>query len=224
MNNIDEIDNLTRQTRKREFDDGLVDILYGVFFLVMGLAGWFWSSAVGLRWFAVAMVQRRDITIIALLALALAFVLTMRGSRRLIEWIRRSFLWQETGYVEPLKWQVRRSVTLIAGFASLALIILAVWLMAIGSLSEEAVLRTLAAAASLGTAIMYLGMGIDLRFRRYKAVGIAGLILSAIILTQTTAFSESWLLLGVGWMAILTVSGLWALRRSVLTLAESPSE
>ncbi len=224
MNNMDEIDNLTRRTRKREFDDGLVDILYGVFFLVMGLAGWFWSSAVGLRWFAVAMVQRRDITIIALLALALAFVLTMRGSRRLIEWIRRSFLWQETGYVEPLKWQVRRSVTLIAGFASLALILGAYWLMSTGSLDEEAVLRTLAASASLGTAIMYLGMGIDLRFRRYKAVGIAGLILSAIILTQTTAFSESWLLLGVGWMAILTVSGLWALRRSVLTLAESPSE
>ena len=224
MNNIDEIDNLTRQTRKREFDDGLVDILYGVFFLVMGLAGWFWSSAVGLRWFAVAMVQRRDITIIALLALALAFVLTMRGSRRLIEWIRRSYLWKESGYVEPLKWQARRPVTLIAGFASIVMILVAFWLMKAGSLSEEAVLSALAASASLGTAIVYLGMGIDLRIRRYVGVGIAGLILSVIILSQSAMFSEAWLLVGIGWMAILTVSGLWAFRQSVLTLAESPSD
>ncbi len=149
MNNIDEIDNLTRQTRKREFDDGLVDILYGLVFLILGLGGWFLFSAVGLRWFAVALVQRREITIIALLALLPAFWLAIYGSRRLIDWIRRSYLWTETGYVEPLKWQVRTSVTLAAGFASIALIILAIWLMATGSLSEEAVLRTLAASASL---------------------------------------------------------------------------
>ncbi len=224
MNNIDEIDNLTRQTRKREFDDGLVDILYGLVFLVLGLGGWFLFSAVGLRWFAVALVQRREITIIALLALLPAFWLAIYGSRRLIDWIRRSYLWTETGYVEPLKWQVRTSVTLAAGFASIALIILAIWLMVTGSLSEEAVLRTLAASASLGTAIVYLGTGIDLRLRRYEAVGIAGLILSVTVLSQPASFSQSWLLFGVGWMAILTVSGLWALRQSVLTMAESPSE
>ncbi len=224
MNNIDEIDNLTRETRKREFDDGLVDILYGLVFLIMGLGGWFLFSAEGLRWFAVALFQQGDITIIALLALLPAFWLAIYGSRHLVDWIRRSYLWTETGYVEPLKWQVRRSVTVAAVFASIALIIVAVWLMAIGSLSEEAVLRTLAAAASLGTATMYLGMGIDLRFRRYQAVGVAGLILSLIVLSQPASFSQSWLLFGVGWMAILTVSGLWALRRSVLNLAESPSE
>ncbi len=224
MNNIDEIDNLTRQTRMREFDDGLVDILYGLVFLIMGLGGWFLFSAEGLRWFAVALVQQREITIIALLALLPAFWLAIYGSRRLVDWIRRSYLWTETGYVEPLKWQVRTSVTLAAVFASIALIIAAFWLMTIGSLSEEAVLRTLVASASLGTAVIYFGMGIDLRFRRYKAVGIAGLILSAIVLRQPTSFSQSWLLFGVGWMAILTVSGLWALRQSVLSLVESPSE
>ncbi len=201
-----------------------MDILYGLVFLILGLGGWFLFSAVGLRWFAVALVQRREITIIALLAMLPAFWLAIYGSRRLIDWIRRSYLWTETGYVEPLKWQVRTSVTLAAGFASIALIILAIWLMVTGSLNEEAVLRTLAASASLGTAIVYLGTGIDLRLRRYEAVGIAGLILSVTVLSQPASFSQSWLLFGVGWMAILTVSGLWALRRSVLTMAESPSE
>jgi hypothetical protein len=224
MNKMDEIDNLTRLTRKREFDDGLVDILYGGVFLAMGLAGWFLFSEFGLRWFATALVQRREITIVALLALVAALVLAILGSRRLIERIRRSYLWKEKGYVESLRWQVKTSVSAVAVLASIALIIAAVWLMARGSLSEDVVLTALVAAVSVGSAIVYLGMGIDLRIRRYVGVGIAGLILSALVLGQMTSFSESWLLVGVGWMIILAVSGMWALRQSVLSLAESPSE
>jgi len=224
MNNMDEIDNLTRLTRKREFDDGLVDILYGGVFLAIGLANWFLFSEFGLRWFATALVQRREITIVALIALVAALVLAIFGSRRLIGRIRRSYLWKERGYVEPLRWQVKTSVSTAAVLASIALIIAAFWLMSRGSLSEEEVLSALVAAVSVGTAIVYLGIGIDLRIRRYVCVGIAGLILSALVLGQMTSFSESWLLVGVGWMIILTVSGLWALRQSVLSLAESPSE
>ncbi len=58
----------------------------------------------------------------------------------------------------------------------------------------------------------------------YEAVGIAGLVLSAIVLGQSASFAESWLLVGVGWMIILVVSGLWALRQSVLSFAESSSD
>lgn len=224
MNNIEEFDNLTRLTRKREFDDGLVDILYGFVFLILGLGGWFLFSTVGLEWFATALVQQREITLIALIALTAVLILVIHGMRRLIQRIRHSYLWKDSGYVEPLRWQVKRSITVIAVFLSIALIIVSVWLMMVGSLSEETVLRALVASVSLGTAIVYLGMGIDLRIRRYVGVGITGLILSVIILGQSATFSEAWLLVGVGWMAILTVSGLWAFRQSVLTLAESPSD
>ncbi len=224
MNNIEEFDNLTRLTRKREFDDGLVDILYGFVFLILGLGGWFLFSTVGLEWFATALVQQREITLIALIILTAVLILVIHGMRRLIQRIRHSYLWKDSGYVEPLRWQVKRSITVIAVFLSIALIIVSVWLMMVGSLSEETVLRALVASVSLGTAIVYLGMGIDLRIRRYVGVGITGLILSVIILGQSATFSEAWLLVGVGWMAILTVSGLWAFRQSMLTLAESPSD
>jgi hypothetical protein len=224
MNSLDEIDSLTRMTRRRDFDDGLMDILNSVVFLALGLGSWFLFSAVGMRWWVTALIQQREITIIALLGLTAALVLAIHGSRRLISRIRRSYLWKESGYVEPLKYPVRKSISIVAGFVTIVIIIVAYWLMVTGSLSEEAVLRTLTVSASVGTAIQYLGMGIDLHIRRYVGVGIAGLIVSAIVLTQSTSFSESWLLFGVGWMAILTASGLWALRQSVLSLAESPSE
>jgi hypothetical protein len=224
MNDIREIDNLTRLTRKREFDDGLVDILYGGVFLVWGLASWFLYSTVGLRWFVTALTQQREITIIAMLALAPVFLLVIYGMRRLIEWIRRRYLWKDSGYVEALKWQVSRSITIIATCLSIALILGATWQMARGALSEEGALGALVASANLGTAVVYLGMGIDLRIRRYLVVGIAGLILTVILLSQMVSFAVSWLLLGVGWMIILTVSGLWALLQSIRSLAESAGD
>ena len=46
-----------------------------------------------------------------------------------------------------------------------------------------------------------LGTGIDLRLRRYEEVGIAGLILAVTVLSQPASFSQSWLLVRVGWMA-----------------------
>lgn len=224
MDNLVEIDSLTRATRRREFDDGLVDILYGIVFLVLGLGNWFLFSTTGLTWFATALVQQREIMIIALVALVPALLLAVLGLRRLIARIRRAYLWKDDGYVEPLQWQVRRSVTILAVLVSVAMIIAAVWLMAAGSLDEAGVLRVLAASVSVGTAIIYLGMGIDLQIRRYIGVGIVGLIPSGIVLARAGSFSESWLLIGIGWMIILTLSGLWALRQSVLTLAGSPSE
>jgi hypothetical protein len=224
MNDIREIDNLTRLTRKREFDDGLVDILYGGVFLVWGLASWFLYSTVGLRWLVTALTQQREITIIAMLALAPVFLLVIYGMRRLIEWIRRRYLWKDSGYVEALKWQVSRSITIIATCLSIALILGATWQMARGALSEEGALGALVASANLGTAVVYLGMGIDLRIRRYLVVGIAGLILTVILLSQMVSFAVSWLLLGVGWMIILTVSGLWALLQSIRSLAESAGD
>ena len=223
MNDIREIDNLTRLTRKREFDDGLVDILYGGVFLVCGLASWFLFSEVGLRWYIIALTRQREITIIALLALAPAFVLVIYGFRKLIERIRRAYLWKDSGYVEALRWQVKKSVTITAVFMCIALILVATWLMARGALSEEGALCALVASASLGTAVIYLGMGIDLRMNRYLVVGIAGLILTAIVMSQKVSFAGSWLLVGIGWSVILVVSGLWALRQSALRLAGSQS-
>lgn len=224
MSNLKDIDDLTRMTRKREFDDGLVDILYGLVFLVLGLGGWFLFSSAGLTWFATAVIQQREIMIVALIALVAALVLGIVGLRRLIARIRRFYLWKEDGYVEPLRWQVKRSISIVAVFVSIVMIIAGVWLMANGFLSEEAVLLVLVASVSVGTAIIYLGMGLDLRVRRYIGVGIAGLILSGIVIARSGSFSESWLLVGIGWMIILTVSGLWALRQSLPALAESPSE
>jgi hypothetical protein len=221
MNHIDEIDNLTRLTRKREFDDGFVDLIYAGVFLVIGLANWFIFSTVGLNWFINALVRQREITIIGLLTLVPLLVLAIFGLRRLVERIRQATIWKDSGTVKPLRWQVRRSISAASVLIPIGLIIAGTWLMARGVLSEEEALRVLAASVGSGIGIVYLGMGIDLRLSRYIAAGIAGLILSAVVVVQPVAFSMSWLMIGLGWMTILGASGLWALRQSLSKATES---
>lgn len=224
MNRIREIDALTRQTRRREFDDGLMDLVYGVVVLALCAANWLIFSSFGMRWLATALIREREITTIGLLALVAVFVLAIFGLRRLVSRIRRAYFWRDSGVVEPLRWQVSRPAAISGVVAAVALIVLGTWLMSRGLWTEEQALRTLPASVALGTALLYLGMGIELRVQRYALVGVAGVVLAALTLSQNRSFSSAWLAVGIGWMAIMGVSGLWALRRSVLRLAASPGD
>ncbi len=220
MNTVDQIDSLTRATRRREFEDGLVDLLYGGVFLILGLASWFVYSTVGLRWLATVLIRYREIASIGLLVFVPALVLVIFAARRLIERWRRAYLWKGRGYVQSLRWQVKPAVSAAAAVSCLGLIGGVAWLTAVGTLNQDHLLRSLTSGVSLGTAIVYFGMGVDLRIRRYLVVGIAGAVLSLPLLLLAISFSQSWLLLGGGWMLILGIPGVWALRRSVSAIAE----
>lgn len=212
MDRMAEIDRLIRQTRKREFEDGLIDLIYGPVFLLIGVAGWFTFSPAGLRWLATALIRWRGITTVALLAVPAAVVLLVLGLRALVERVRITSLWRGRGFVRTLRWQVRTSVTVVAVALSLALIGSSFGMMAAGLIDQEAVLRAVVAAVSVGTAVIYLGTGLDLEVPRYVGVGAAGLALAALVLVRSATFASSWLINGIGWMLILVVSGLIGLR------------
>ncbi len=224
MTSLKELDRLTKSTQRREYVDGLVDIAYGFVILVIGLGGWFVTSSAGMTWLATALARYQQIAVIALVTLVALLVLAIFGLRRLITRIRLNYLWKGQGYVEPLRWQVRRSISVASVLIPVGMIFLGVVLLSRGILDEQDVLTVLVGSVSLGTAVTYFGMGIDLGIRRYVAGGIAGTVLSGLIMARSGSFSETWLLMGIVWMVILTASGLWALRQSVLTLAESAGE
>jgi hypothetical protein len=208
---IEQIDGLTRQTRKREFDDGLVDILFAIGFLVFGVGEGYFFSEAGLIRLATALVQQREITLLLLLAIIPAVLLAIFGVRRLMMRIRHSLLWKGLGYVEPLKWQVSTPINVAAAICSLGLIGLAVAFQAGGSFGEELILRSLPAATSLGTAVVYFGMGMDLTLKRYQVAGLAGLLLSVCVLGLPVSFSTAWMIFGWGWFFLLASSGIWGL-------------
>lgn len=224
MNNISNLDHLTRMTRRREFDDGLIDFVYGGIFLVLSLAGGLFFSATGLRWLVTALLYSREITIIGLIGVVSFVILFISGGRRIVERIRRTMIWKERGFVKSLRWQVSWPINLLASAFAILMIIMAAWLMVRGLIALEIFLRAFIASMGIATGIVYFGVGYELRLARYKWVGIVGALSSALILILPTSFSVSWLIFGIAWMVVLTISGLWALRQSLQALEERNSD
>jgi hypothetical protein len=215
MNKLSEMDNLTKVTRRRYFDDGLVDFVFGVTILIIGLFVGYFFSPIGMTWFFTNLYLNREITIIALVSLVPLFFLFVMGLRRLIDWIRRNTLWKNQGFIRPLRWQVSWKINMLASFVFIAMIIIAVWLMVKDFISKEDVLRTLVSSAGLATGIVFYGMGKEISLKRYKWNGITGGLISALIILIPISFSSSWLVLGIMWVMIFTISGLSALIKAL---------
>jgi DNA-binding transcriptional ArsR family regulator len=191
MNHISNLDNLTRTTRRREFDDGLMDFVYASTFLIISLLGWLCFSPKGIRWLATALIFNREITIIGLISLVPLLVLLIFGARRVVDRIRRSIIWVDRGFVKALRWQVSWPINLIAVVVSIIMIITAVGLMRRGSIGQDAVLIALVSSIGVATGIVYFGMGIELKLLRYKWVGITGAVLSVLLIPMPISFSVS---------------------------------
>ena len=224
MDHISKIDNLTRVTRRREFEDGLMDFVFAGAILSLGLLAGFFTSPAGLKWYFTNLLQNREITIIAEIALLPLFILAVFGAKRMIAHIRRKTLWKNRGFVTPLRWQVSWQINALASGVLIAMLVIAFWLMRNGLVSNDFVLRTLVSSAGVATGFVFFGMGKELELQRYRWVGVLGGILSALIILIPMSFSSSWLALGIGWMIVFVISGLWALQKSLVALREEDSE
>ncbi|MCJ7823679.1 MAG: hypothetical protein MUP44_02140 [Anaerolineales bacterium] len=216
-----DFEELTRQTRRLEFDDGLTDLQVSALFLFMSLAAAFVFSTAGLTWFAKALILQREITFVALAGIFACFTLVAFGSRRLIARVRRDYFWKDRGEIVPLPVGVDRWVSVLSAAVFLILTIFGLWLLLRGGSEDEAILRLIIAASGVATGITYLGMGRSLRLNRYLCVGIAGGLLSVVLFFVPLTYSGSWLGLGAIWTTILLASGLYALRRTRRGLAEA---
>jgi hypothetical protein len=221
MKNLTDIDKLTMNTRRYEYLDGLVDITYGVFFLALGLLGWFFFSSVGLRWLITALIQNREITILGMVLLFSLLLLLISGSQRIIQRIRQSTIWRTSGFVKSLRWQVRWPIQLIAIVVSITIIISTFGLMLKGQLTQDVVLRSLVSSVGIATSVIFLGLGIDLKIKRYIYVSACGIFFSTLIMFFQLSFSTSWLFFGITWMIVLALSGIWVLRQYLTTSKRS---
>jgi len=219
-----DLDALEKTTRKREFDDGLMDYAIGVIFLVLSLLAWFLFSPGGLRWYALALTNYHTLTMVGLLGLAALVITGPIGLRRLIEYLRISTIWKDSGFIKPLNRQTSWPLTVLSVAVALGMILYASWLMTVGKINVDSVLRTLVSSSGIATGIIYIGIGVSLNLRRYLTLGLAGVMISTLILFLTVSFSIAWLILGITWALLLFVSGTCALQHLLSLEKESPSE
>lgn len=212
MNDMLDLDELTNKTKRLEYVDGLRDFQLGAIFLIIGVANWFIFTPTGLDLIARTVIRLEDLLLPALAGLFGLAMLLAFGSEKVMERIRRATFWKNSGFVKPLRRGViKNSVMILATIVLLGLIIGSVWLMARGTLSQGAALRSIPAAAGMATAVVFTSLGINLKMRRYILVGASGAILSIIILLAQISFANAYLWTGLGWAIIFAISGGWAL-------------
>ena len=67
-----DLDDLTRKTRRMEFDDGLNDLQNGIVFLVLGFLVAFGLSETGARWFISVAIKYGDLVMLIFIVLVAA--------------------------------------------------------------------------------------------------------------------------------------------------------
>jgi len=173
-----ELDDLTPRTRRLEFDNGLSDLHTGLVFLLLGLLSAFFLSSAGITFYARALILHREPTILAALTLLPLFVLLTFGARRVIDWIRREWIWKGRGQVMPLRVQTDWRVSLGATVVWLILAIGGMIALPRSASNVDSLLRPMVAATGVATGILYFALGRSLRITRYPWVGAIGALLS----------------------------------------------
>ena len=215
-----DLDALTRNTRRLEFEDGLNDLQNGFIFLLLGLLASLFMSTAGITLYMRAILFNEGITIVALIALIPLFYLITFGIRWLIRRYRRDVLWRGLGEIEPFKWQVDTRYSLLATGVWLAVVIVGFILFSGDPMDLNAGMRVLVGAGGIATSVIYYFMGRSLEIGRYRWVGMIGLLLSAATIFIRVPVSLSWIVFGLIWASLLGVSGAYALRNTLRLLRE----
>ncbi len=216
MQNDIDFENLTRQTRRLEFEDGLTDLQNALVFLLLSLMGAVFFSTWGITIYMRAMLFNSELTTITLLALIPLLILLMFGGRRLIHRIRRDYFWRDRGEIVPLKWQVDWRVNLLAAAVWLVLTLIGLVGVSRGSTEWDAELRVMIGAAGVATGVVYFALGWSMGIRRYLWLGAIGGILSLLLTFIPVPAGYSWVVFGFIWCGLLVISGIYALRRTLL--------
>lgn len=205
-------ENLILETKKYEFSDGLRDIQVGFTFITMGIIfSWMFTPS----WFQFLFKLKENIgkgaLFISFLFLFLP-ALSAWGTEPIIRYLRRRWIWRNTGMVKPSRIMVPRHITVISGVVFLVVLALGFILEPILKSGDFYVFSLLFFAGGWSTGIMFIGLGRHYSVSRYIYTGLVGCLASSAILLYQTSIQGAVLTFFLGWGVILFVSGLFVLK------------
>jgi hypothetical protein len=209
-----DVQGLIRKTQRYEFADGLRDLQLALLLGLGGVTIWFAFSP----WWAMLLGEiifryGRMAAWIGLLWIAIP-ALAAWGMVAFMGFLRRRWLWTQTGTVTPVRVVVPRRVNLIATGILLTGIFAGVLLWMRGVVDVDFVLRMLWVATGWSFGYTLFGVGREIGLSRYVWIGAIGGVASSLLLFVAIGFGQAALALGLGWCAILGVSGVIVLRQA----------
>lgn len=217
MTSPSDVKRLIHETRRYEFSDGLRDIQLAITFGILGVVTWLvmqplWITTLN-QW-----VQKygRGAAWLGILLLLIT-PLVAWGTLALMNFVRKRWLWRESGMVKPSHWFVPRRVTVLSVVILVAGAALAFVARRAGWVEDSFILRMLWAATGWSTGYTLIGMGRELDLRRYIWLGAVGGAFSTILLFLDLTFAQAALVFGLTWGLLLSASGVFTLRQAIAT-------
>jgi hypothetical protein len=217
-----DIEDLIQETKRYEFVDGLRDLQLAVLMAFFGAFAWLSLTLIGMRWYVqwilkLAETFGRWAALISGLLYILMLLVLLGGTLWVMRFLRRRWLWRESGWVKPLPWQVPRKVNILSAAILLAGIGLAVGLLITGKVDESFVLQMFWAATGWAFGFTLVGVGRELGLKRYLWLGSVGGIASTVVLFLPLDFGQTAIVLYGAWALALGISGAITLRRALVS-------
>ncbi|KAA3644680.1 MAG: hypothetical protein DWQ07_14805 [Chloroflexi bacterium] len=205
---VHDAEELILKTRQYEFVDGLRDIQLGISFFVMGIF-----------WYALALNPRIWIFILQLevdkwirtIAFSLILglpVLVILATLPLMKWVRKRWLWKQTGMVNASRMVVPSRYTLFAVLVFVATVAIGIWLIPVLQTGEFYMWNVILLATGWSFALTLVGMSNYVKIRRYMFIGILGGLVSPAILLFQSSMQAAGLIFLSGWGLLLLGSGI----------------
>jgi len=228
MNAQPDVDKLIRQTRQYEFTDGLVELQMGIILVILGALSQLAFSPMYMRLYMRLNISLSEtfgtwakwLTI--LIILLPAFVAL--GTRPIIKYVRRRWLWRNSGFVKPLPSIVSRK-TLVLATAIVVVSTAVGFILSRAGWSEPMLpLRILVAGVGWAQGVIMIGVGRTTGLSHYRWFGIVGGPASTLFLLLHLPFGQAFLVLCLLWGLAFAVSGLISLRCALLTLRKADKD
>jgi hypothetical protein len=212
------VDDLVRKTRRYEFADGLVDLQMSVILIALGvLSPLVFTRAfvrLGLRLAEALGSWAMWLTMLIVLLPAVIAI----GTRRLVRYVRRRWLWCDSGFVEPLPSAASGGTLVLATALIVVGIVTGVILYRSGRAEAMLPLRMLVAGAGWAQGAIMIGVSRKTGMSRYAWLGVVGGLASTVFLAFHLSFGLTWLAFCLLWASAFAVSGLLSLRRTLLMI------
>jgi hypothetical protein len=210
-----DVDKLIQQTRQYEFSDGLRDVQLALLLGLSSVAVWLslepgWLAFVG----AVVKTFGRWAVWINMLPMVVALGAVL-GMLWVMDFVRRRWLWRESGMVKSSRWVVPRGVNVLSAVILVGGIAVGLGLRYLAWVDDAFVLRMLWAATGWSFGYTLFGVGRHLGLLRYVRLGVVGGLASTGMLILPLSFGQVALAFGLGWAVLLGASGAIALRRAI---------
>jgi hypothetical protein len=195
-----DLDKLIRQTRQYEFRDGLRDLQMAVMFILYGLVPWlvfrpaWWAFLLHLK----STFGRWMMQLITLLVLSFP-ALAVWGTLSIMTYLRRRWLWRESGIVKASRVLVPRPVTILSGIIAVGGILLSAGLHVSGQVDDMFLLRSICTVSGWSAGCAMVGLGHSVGLVRYIWLGLIGALLSTLAPFLPYTFGETVLIFGMAW-------------------------